>query len=137
MSAVSSLPAFARCTLLGALLGALAIASPQVVAQGLNQPSPSDTPIGDAKQGEALIREIGCGSCHSIPGITGADGLVGPPLDHMGRRQFLAGILRNTPDNMLTWLRWPQSVVPGNAMPDMGLSAEQARAIAAYLYTLQ
>jgi cytochrome c1 len=37
---------------------------------------------------------------------------------------------------MVTWLRDPQEIVPGNAMPDMGLSEEQARDITAYLYTL-
>ena len=71
-----------------------------------------------------------------IPGIDNARGLVGPPLDHMGRRIFIAGLLRNTPDNLVSWLRDPQAVVPGNAMPDMGLSDEQARDITAYLYTL-
>ena len=61
---------------------------------------------------------------------------VGPPLDHMGKRIFVAGLLRNTPANMVTWLLDPQAIVPGNAMPDMGLSEEQARDITAYLYTL-
>ena len=62
--------------------------------------------------------------------------MVGPPLDHMGRRVYIAGLLRNTPRNMVTWLRYPQRIVPGNAMPDMELSDEQARNIAAYLNTL-
>ncbi len=92
---------------------------------------------GDAARGRAEIAAVGCGSCHMIPGITAAKGLVGPPLDHMGRRIFLAGLLRNTPDNMTRWIENPQKIVPGNAMPDMGLSQEQARDITAYLYTLQ
>lgn len=94
------------------------------------------TDIGDPEQGAILIDEVGCGSCHMIPGIDAAEGLVGPPLDHMGKRIFIAGLLRNTPANMMTWLRDPQAVVPGNAMPDMGLSETQARHITAYLYTL-
>ncbi len=94
------------------------------------------TDIGDPERGALYIEQIGCGSCHIIPGIDGARGLVGPPLDHMGKRVFVAGLLRNTPANMVTWLRDPQEVVPGNAMPDMGLSEEQARDITAYLYTL-
>jgi cytochrome c2 len=94
------------------------------------------THIGDPAQGALHIEQIGCGSCHIIPGIDGARGLVGPPLDHMGKRVFIAGLLRNTPANMMTWLRDPQEIVPGNAMPDMGLSEEQARDITAYLYTL-
>ncbi len=91
---------------------------------------------GDPDRGAAEIAAVGCGACHSIPGIANADGLAGPPLDHMGRRIFVAGLLRNTPDNLVTWLRDPQSVVPGNAMPDMALSDQQARDITAYLYTL-
>jgi cytochrome c1 len=54
----------------------------------------------------------------------------------MGRRVTIAGVLRNTPDNMIEWLRNPQAVVPHNAMPDMDLDERQARDITAYLYTL-
>ena len=92
---------------------------------------------GSPGRGAKLIADIGCGGCHIIPGITGADGLVGPPLNHMSRRVYLAGLLRNTPENMMTWLQNPQQVVPNNAMPDMNLSEDEARDIAAYLYTLE
>lgn len=92
---------------------------------------------GDARHGATLIRNLGCGSCHDIPGIEGANGLVGPPLDRIGRRVYLAGMLRNTPDNMVAWLRNPQAVVPGNVMPNMGLSDDDARDVAAYLDTLR
>jgi len=91
----------------------------------------------DPEEGARLIASIGCGGCHMIPGIDGARGLVGPPLDHMGRRVFIAGMLRNTPDNMVIWLMDPQAVVPGNAMPNMALQVEQAQAITNYLYTLK
>jgi len=97
--------------------------------------SPHHT-FGRPSAGARHIAHIGCGSCHTIPGIKGAHGLVGPPLDHMGRRVYIAGLLRNTPANMVAWLRHPQLVVPGNVMPDMGLTDAQARDIAAYLYTL-
>jgi cytochrome c2 len=92
---------------------------------------------GNAKHGKALIATNGCGSCHQIPGIGGADADVGPPLTRVGRRIYIAGVLRNTPDAMIEWLRNPQAIVPGNAMPDMGLSERDARDIAAYLYTLR
>ncbi|WP_158266867.1 cytochrome c oxidase assembly protein [Alsobacter soli] len=93
--------------------------------------------LGDAKKGAALIADIGCGSCHTIPGVGGADGLVGPPLAQMGQRVYIAGMLRNTPENMVLWLRNPQAVVPGNVMPNMRLSETDARDIAAYLATLR
>ena len=93
--------------------------------------------VGDVAAGAELIERAGCGSCHMIPGIDGADGLVGPPLIHWSRRVMIAGLLKNTPSNLVTWLMAPQDVVPNNAMPDLGLSEEQARDIAAYLYTIE
>lgn len=93
--------------------------------------------VGDPDQGAAEITRVGCGACHTIPGISGAGGMVGPPLDHMAQRVFIAGMLSNTPDNMVAWLKNPQAIVPGNAMPDMGLDDRQARDIAAYLATLR
>ncbi len=92
---------------------------------------------GSAEAGAAHIATFGCGGCHTIPGIPGARGLVGPPLNMMGRRVYVAGLLRNTPDNMVRWITDPQAIVPGNAMPDMDISAAQARDITAYLYTLR
>ncbi|MGJ0509807.1 MAG: cytochrome c oxidase assembly protein [Methylocystis sp.] len=92
---------------------------------------------GDPRKGAEDIAAIGCGVCHTIPGVTGAIGLVGPPLSQMGRRVYIAGLLRNTPDNLRMWLKNPQKIVPGNVMPDMGLTDEQSRDIAAYLYTLK
>lgn len=93
--------------------------------------------FGDPKHGIALIRQSGCGTCHIIPGVEGADGLVGPPLTMMARRIYIAGMTRNTPQNMTVWLQNPQAVVPGNAMPNMGLSQQDARDVTAYLYTLR
>lgn len=92
---------------------------------------------GDPQKGASDIEKIGCGSCHTIPGIAGARGLVGPPLTTMGRRIYIAGLLRNTPANIATWLRDPQKIVPGNAMPNMHLTDDQTRDIAAYLTTLR
>ena len=92
---------------------------------------------GDPERGAALIGRIGFGTCHIVPGIPDATGLVGPPLDHMGSRIYIAGVLRNTPGNMIAWLCDPQAVVPGNAMPNMGLDRKQAQDVAGYLYTLR
>ena len=93
--------------------------------------------FGDPARGAALIRQVGCGACQIIPGVPGARGLVGPPLDHMSRWIFIAGLLRNSPENMVRWIMHPQSVVRGNAMPEMALSRTQAADIAAYLATLK
>jgi cytochrome c2 len=94
---------------------------------------PATIGFGDADIGHDLIEQYGCGSCHTIPGVRGADGLVGPPLNAMGSRTFIAGELANTPENMVRWVMDPQDVEPGTAMPDLGVSEDDARNIAAYL----
>lgn len=92
---------------------------------------------GDAARGKSLVTAFGCAHCHTIPGVDDATGNVGPPLTRIGDRSFIAGMLRNEPGNLVRWLREPQSVVPGNAMPDTGLTEQQARDIAAFLYTIR
>ncbi len=92
---------------------------------------------GLAKRGEAVIADKNCGSCHTIPGISGAKGVVGPPLMFFGRRTYIAGQLPNQPDNLVRWIRSPQSVEPDTAMPNLGLTEQQARDVAAYLYQLR
>lgn len=92
---------------------------------------------GDAGRGAALIASYRCGSCHTIPGIRAANGVVGPPLYFFSRRTEIAGELPNTPENLILWVRNPQSVEPRTAMPALGLDEQQARDIAAYLYTLR
>ena len=93
--------------------------------------------LGDPARGAVLIAKEGCGSCHSIRQIAGAHGRVGPPLDNIAERSYIAGVLPNTPENLVAWVQAPQRVVPGNIMPDMGLSRRDAQDIAAYLYTLR
>jgi cytochrome c2 len=91
---------------------------------------------GDADRGAAIIKDVGCGGCHTIPGVRGARGTVGPPLDAFAKRTYIGGQAPNTPDNLVRWLRDPPAMEPGTAMPAIGLSEQQARDIAAYLYTL-
>jgi putative membrane protein len=106
-------------------------------ADARGQDATPSAAMGNARQGAALITHYGCGGCHTIPGITGAQGLVGPPLTAMGRRIFIAGVLRNSPENMMAYLEDPQRFVPGNAMPNMGITRQDAQDIMAYLYTLR
>jgi cytochrome c len=92
---------------------------------------------GDPQKGKSAISQYGCSSCHTIPGIRGADALVGPPLTQMAGRVYIGGVLTNTPDNMLRWLRDPPAVDPKTAMPNVHLTDSDARDVAAYLYTLK
>ena len=92
---------------------------------------------GDPGQGMIAINKYGCGGCHTIPGVAGADATVGPPLTNIASRSILGGHLTNTPDNMMRWIQHPQRVDPKNVMPDMGVTEQDARNITAYLYTLR
>ncbi len=93
-------------------------------------------PQGDPAHGAAAIAQYGCGTCHWIPGIPGADGMAGPRLSNLSQRSILAGQLPNNPENLIGWIEHPQSIKPGDSMPDLGVDDADARDIAAYLYSL-
>jgi len=93
-------------------------------------------PVGNANAdlGRSLIQSYGCGACHEIPGLRGGNGRVGPKLDGFVDQMYIAGMLTNTPENLAIWLQNPRHVNPGTAMPDLGVSAEEARHMVAFLY---
>jgi mono/diheme cytochrome c family protein len=93
-------------------------------------------PGADPDRGRALIGEYGCGSCHFVDGVTGANGLVAPPLEDFANRTLLAGTFPNVPRFLVPWLMYPPDLKPETAMPDLGVSETEARDIASYLYTL-
>ena len=88
----------------------------------------------DPSSGPKLIEAFGCGSCHTIAGVQGANGEIGPRLVHFADRRYIAGVLPNTAANLVRWIVDPQAVAPGTVMPDLGVGDPQARDIAAYLY---
>ena len=92
---------------------------------------------GNVDRGRQAIERFGCGACHTIPGIEGAQASVGPTLQGIGGRARLAGDLPNSTDNLVRWIRTPQDVVPDTAMPNLGIGDRDARDIAAYLRTLR
>ena len=92
---------------------------------------------GDPRQGESAYKRFNCGACHAIRGVERADGRVGPALDKISGRAFLAGDQPNDPAHMIAWIQHPQAVRPGTGMPELGLGDQEARDIAAYLYTLK
>ena len=92
---------------------------------------------GNAIAGRVEIRKYGCNTCHTISGVPGARGLVGPPLDGIRDRYYIAGELSNTPTNLMQWIQHPHQVEPHTAMPEMGVTEQDSRDIAAYLYTLR
>lgn len=91
---------------------------------------------GNPESGRALIVASGCGGCHSVPGIDGANGVIGPRLNNVVLRPTLAGdIIQNSPDNLTRWLMDPPALKPGTAMPRVGLTEQQAQDITAFLYS--
>lgn len=107
-----------------------------LLASSCTSASPSAIPGGSAKRGRQTIANLGCGACHQIAGVPGASGLVGPPLDNVAQRGILAGELPNSPENMVRWIRDPQAIEPGTAMPNLQVDEQSARDIVAYLYSL-
>jgi cytochrome c1 len=91
---------------------------------------------GNVDAGQQAMGRYGCGSCHEIPGIEGAAGKVGPSLADFAKRTEIAGHLANDPANLIVWLRTPQSVSPGNGMPNQSVSEIEARDMSAFLYSL-
>lgn len=115
------------------LAGALAACGPDDSAEA----EARELTGGDSAAGRELIVRYGCGTCHTIGGVPGATGKVGPPLDGVAGRTYLAGRLTNDPMNMMRWIRDPKQVDPETAMPDLGVAEDEARHIASYLYTLR
>lgn len=91
---------------------------------------------GDPARGKELLRQLGCRSCHIIPGVRGPGGDAGPSLARWAERQFISGRLVNMPAELAAWIVDPRAIDSGTAMPAVGATAEQARDMAAYLYTL-
>ena len=119
------------------LLTLLVVLAGTTLPSACHRDSVQLVPGGDAEKGKLALAAYGCGSCHTIPGVRGADGEVGPPLTGFARRSYIAGEVPNTAPYLIRWIETPQSIEPGTAMPNLGVTEAEARNIAAYLYTLQ
>jgi cytochrome c2 len=92
---------------------------------------------GNIEAGRIALQNYGCNTCHTIPGLVDARGLVGPSLAQIANRIYIAGVLTNTPDNLMQWIEDPPGVDPHTAMPNLSVDKVNARDMAAYLYTLR
>jgi cytochrome c len=101
-----------------------------------DEPEPVQVEGGDAARGEELVMAYDCGSCHYIPGVADSSGHDAPGLQLWANRAFVAGAAPNRPENVIAFLVDPQSIQPGSAMPTLGISEEEARHIAQFLYTI-
>lgn len=102
-----------------------------IFAIGCSNPPPGAGPGSTTE----LMIHYGCPTCHVIPGVPGAIGKVGPSLAGLPQRSYLAGVLPNTPENLVRWVMHPQQYQPGVAMPEMNVSPEDAHRIAIFLET--
>jgi cytochrome c len=116
---------------------ACAFVSVALLAACSGKPKEKQVPGGDAKLGKELVTQYQCGACHKIPDVRGADGKVGPSLEGFGKLSYIANGIPNQPDKLTAWLIDPPAMKPGTAMPAMGLTEQEARHMAAFLYTHQ
>ena len=89
--------------------------------------------VGDPGRGKVALGQYGCRACHMIPGVTGSDVYVGRPLEDLAKRHFIVGTLPNDQANLVRWIRNPQAIDPGTAMPKLGVSERDALDMSAYL----
>ena len=90
-----------------------------------------------AKRGREVFMSGPCVMCHTIRG-TDAGATSAPELTHVASRRFIAaGTLPNTDDNLARWILDAQTIKPGTLMPPNALSADDLKAVVAYIRTLR
>lgn len=98
--------------------------------------TPAPNVAGDPLAGRRLFADKGCGACHTLRGVPGASGVVGPNLTNVALRPTLAGeAMENSPATMARWILDPPVLKPGTGMPKMGLTDQEAEAVTAFLYS--
>ncbi len=116
-------------------LAALAAAALAGCGQGQGVLHAAPPQSWNDSRGKMLIEYYGCGACHVIGGVSGANGHVGPPLTNLASRyRQIAGVMPNTPSNLVRWIMNPPKFVHAVDMPDLGVRRPGAQDIAAYLY---
>lgn len=97
---------------------------------------PQPMAAADAGRGRRVIEQVGCGACHLIPGVAWPQGKVGPTLDGFAEQALIAGRFPNQPEILAQWVRNAPSLAPQTGMPAIPMTEQDARDVAAYLYTL-
>jgi len=109
--------------------------TPQTTSSSVPPPPAS---AGNVANGKQVAAQFGCGVCHVIPGIEGAEGALGPTLAGVASRPAISdGVVKNTPANLTQYILSPASVNPQSRMPRMGVSPAEAQDITAFLMTLK
>ena len=129
--------AFLRiCAIAFVFVAGLAAATTIIAWRYLERNDPPTGCNGSPLRGRQLVVAYGCVGCHDVPGAA-PRGDVGPTLRHIGTRVYIAGHFANEPIMMAAWLRNPDRLKPGTAMPNLGVGERDARDMTAYLATLK
>jgi mono/diheme cytochrome c family protein len=136
---VSIKPGRANMDPMGGLMrrtAGLVVALALVACSEAEVPAHLAIPGADPDRGRALIAAKGCGTCHFVQGVEGADGRVAPRLENFASRTLIAGTVPNVPRFLVPWLMDPPALKARTAMPNLGIGQADAMDIASYLYTL-
>jgi cytochrome c1 len=97
-------------------------------------PAPAQAVASANTAGEKLFLSKGCVGCHSLNAYEAPTGMIGPNLANVGARTYIgAGTLKNTDENLARWIMNPQVIKQGVLMPNLGVNAEDAKALVAFL----
>ncbi|PYR15126.1 MAG: hypothetical protein DMG00_01240 [Acidobacteria bacterium] len=97
------------------------------------EPAVKNPPHGDAKNGEQIVKSIGCQGCHVVG--EGKRSEIGPrrtfgqPLENIGNKTSYEWIYN--------WVRDPKHYSPATYMPNLRLTDAQVADVATYLSTLK
>lgn len=93
----------------------------------------ANPPRGDAKNGEQIVKSVGCQGCHVVG--EGSRESVGPrrtfgqPLENIGNKTSYEWIYN--------WVRDPKHYSPATYMPNLRLTDQQVADVATFLTTLK
>ncbi|MET0536232.1 MAG: cytochrome c [Steroidobacter sp.] len=109
----------------------------QFTASSANAECPKPTTAGvySNERAQLMLRQYACDNCHIIEGMVGPVTHVGPSLENWRERKYIAGVLPNTPENLVRWIVDPQGVSPHTLMPDLKVIEPHAQHMARYLMT--
>lgn len=127
-----------RTTRVSKYLSTVALLVCAALASGCAKEEPASRVAGgDPERGRLLVQQYQCAACHFIPEVQGPNGDAGPSLESMGRLSYIAGSIPNQPENMIRFLQNPPAVKPGTLMPALGITDDEARHMAAFMYSLK
>jgi mono/diheme cytochrome c family protein len=100
------------------------------------EPATEPAPYSE-ERAKITLRQYSCDTCHIIEGVVGPVSYAGPVLVDWSKRKYIAGAVPNTHENLVSWIRDPQTMSPGTLMPDLDVAEAHAREMATYLMRLE